>query len=61
MSNIRMLVVNDFDDATVSLKSGAAVPTLPASNLQIYNNSRIFRVAGPQFVLAGNFADIRLI
>ncbi len=61
MSNIRMLVVNDFDDASVALKSGAAVSTLPASNLQIYNNSRIFRVTGSQFVLAGNFADIRLI
>lgn len=60
-SNIRMLVVNDFDEATVVLGAGVAVPTLPASNLQIYNNSRILRVASPEFTLVGNFADIRLI
>lgn len=61
MSNIRMLVVNDFDEATVELASGIAVPTLPATNLQIYNNSRILRVASTEFVLEGNFEDIRLI
>lgn len=60
-NNIRMLVVNDFDDATVNLVGGEAVPSLPAENLKIYNNSRIFRSASTNFVLEGNFENIRLI
>lgn len=60
-NNIRMLVINDFDDGTVSLTSGTAVPSLPATNLQKYNNSRIFRCASTAAVLKGNFEDIRLI
>ena len=61
MSNVRMLVINDFDKATVALTTGAVVATLPATNLQLYNNSRIFRSTSLSIVLAGNFEDIRLI
>lgn len=41
--NIRMLIVNDGDDATVNQTIGSAVPTLPIENIQLYSNSRIFR------------------
>lgn len=61
MSNIRMLVVNDFDEATVALASGTAVPTLPVSNLQLYNNSRVFRALGTAFSLTGNFNGIAVL
>lgn len=60
-NNIRMLVVNDFDDATVSLASGTEIPTLPATNLQKYGNSEILRVASTEFAIEGNFVDIRLV
>lgn len=60
-NNIRMLVVNDFDEASVELVTGSAVATLPVTNLQFYNNSRIFRVTSTEFVLKGDFTNIRLI
>lgn len=41
--NIRMLIVNDGDDAVVNQTIGSAIPTLPLTNLQRYSNSRIFR------------------
>lgn len=58
---VRMLIVNDFDAASVGLASGVSLSTLPPTNLQIYNNSRVFRTQSLAFVLQGNFADIRLI
>jgi hypothetical protein len=61
MNKIRMLVVNDFDESTVTLDTGTEVPSLPCENLKIYNNSRIFRVTSTEFVLTGNFNNIRLI
>ncbi len=41
--NVRMLIVNDGDEADVNQTIGTAVTTLPLSNLQIYTNSRLFR------------------
>lgn len=60
MSKARLMVINEFDRAELALSSGTEVPTLPVSNLQIYNNSRLMRVASTQFVLVGDFADITL-
>ncbi len=62
MSNVRMVMINEFDAATVSQSAGVTVPTLPATNMQFYNNSRIWRSLSVDLsVLQGNFADISLI
>lgn len=61
MSNVRMLIVNDFDTASVELSSGNVLASLPPTNMQIYNNSRVFRTPSLNIVLKGDFADIRLI
>lgn len=62
MSNIRMVVINEFDSATVTQSAGTAVASLPAANMQMYNNSRIWRsLTVASSVLQGNFADIKLI
>lgn len=42
-NNIRMLIVNDGDEAVVAQTIGTAVATLPLANLQLYSNSRVFR------------------
>lgn len=61
MNNVRMLIVNEFDSASVALTSGVLIPSLPPSHMQIYNNSRVFRSQSLNLVLQGDFADIRLI
>jgi len=43
MTNARMLIVNDFDDAELSLIAGGEVGSLPLSHLQVYSNSRHYR------------------
>lgn len=62
MSNVRMIIINEFDSASVEQSTGTGVASLPPSNLQQYNNSRIFRsVSVANTVLRGNFEEIRLI
>lgn len=62
MSNVRMIVINEFDSATVEQSIGTGVATLPPENMQIYNNSRVFRsLSVANTVLRGNFEDIRLM
>jgi hypothetical protein len=62
MSNVRMVMINEFDAATVSQSAGVTVPTLPATNMQFYNNSRIWRSLSVDLsVLQGNFADLQLL
>ncbi|MDZ7870792.1 MAG: hypothetical protein U5L02_16600 [Rheinheimera sp.] len=39
MSNIRMLMKNLWDDAAVSVTTGALVPTLPLTSSQVYGRS----------------------
>lgn len=62
MSNVRMVMINEFDAATVSQSAGVTVPTLPATNMQVYNNSRIWRsLSVENSVLQGNFLDLKLL
>jgi len=52
-NNVRMIIVNDGDDASLSQTIGSEIATLPLSNLQVYSNSRLFRsanIAQVQFV-----------
>ena len=42
MNNIKMILENDADTATLSMQTGTSIATLPLSNLQKYNNSRKF-------------------
>lgn len=42
-TNVRMLMVNDADTATLSQTIGTEVATLPLSNVQLPSNSRTFR------------------
>lgn len=60
MSNARLMVINEFDSAELTLSAGTAVPTLPPSHLQSYNNSRVMRAASAAFTLLGDFGDITL-
>jgi hypothetical protein len=51
-SNARLLMVNDADDASLSLNIGNEISTLPLVNLQTYGNAKLFRcyeVAKVQF------------
>ena len=59
-NNVRMMIVNEFDSATLALVAGVEVPTLPAANLQLYNNSRRLRTSTTAFTLAGEFDEIKL-
>lgn len=43
MNNTKMILRNAWDLATVTLQIGTAIPSLPVTHTQIYNNSRIFR------------------
>jgi len=57
-----MLIINEFDSATVQTQLTGAVPSLPPSNLQSYNNSRVWRTTYVDSTwVHGNFADLRLI
>jgi hypothetical protein len=42
-NNIRMLIVNEGDEAVVDQTIGRTLSSLPVTNLQRYSNSRIFR------------------
>lgn len=59
-NNVKMMIVNEFDGATLSLESGTIAPSLPVNNLQTYNNSRRLRTTSTDFVLVGDFDDITL-
>ncbi|EHR42741.1 hypothetical protein [Alishewanella jeotgali] len=62
MSNLRIVAKNAFDDGSVMQIVGTGVTSLPPTNLQIYNNSKVFRSLSPEHtVLAGNFNDVELI
>lgn len=62
MSNVRLVIINEFDSGTVTQSAGTSVVSLPASNMQVYNNSRIWRsLTVDNSALQGNFDDIRLI
>lgn len=42
-NNVRMIIVNEADDATISQSIGTAFSTLPLTHVQLYSNSRVFR------------------
>lgn len=61
-SKMRMLIVNEIDNAELSVTTGTTVPALPVDNLKIYNNSRIFRSLSPaNTVIVGNLADFTVV
>lgn len=60
--NIRMLIVNDADEATITQSTGTAVATLPLSNVQLYSNSRVFRTTDiNQVVLALTWTEPKVL
>ncbi|RZF83705.1 hypothetical protein EXT46_05275 [Pseudoalteromonas sp. CO325X] len=59
---LRMLILNEADNAELSLANGVELATLPLSNLQRYSNSHSFRSTTlSNLVIAGNLADIQLL
>lgn len=62
MNKMRMLVINEADTATMTVATGTEVPTLPVSNLGVYNNSRIFRSLSRDLtVIVGTLSNIKLL
>lgn len=61
-NRMRMIIVNEADDAELSLTTGIGVDTLPVSHLSLYNNSRIFRsLSVDETVITGNLNNIKLV
>lgn len=62
MSNVRMVIINEFDAGSVTQSTGTSVASLPATNMQFYNNSRVWRsLSVANSVLQGNFPDLKLL
>lgn len=62
MANVRMLIVNDWDDASLTLTTGTPVATLPLTNTQSYNNARTFRTTTLSgVVIDGDFSSTSYI
>ena len=63
MTNFRMLIKNESDIATLTAGAGTTLaPTLPITNLQKYNNSRVARFTSTsEVIINGNFPALKII
>jgi len=63
MKNFRMVIKNDSDLATITAGAGTTLAsTLPITNMQKYNNSRVARfTSADESIINGNFPSTKII
>lgn len=62
MSNMRMLIENDYDDATLTLERGTEAGAMHLANTQLYGNElRFVSTDTDEVVITGNFEIARLL
>jgi hypothetical protein len=54
--NLKMLIDNTWDDATLSLSTGVSVASLPLANSQFYDNEQITRINSTSAVIVADFS-----